>query len=364
MTEACAENEGKVLCRSQIKLVQKLQLYTDTNNHRIWNQLYICIHKNRKWRWENLHCLSSVNFKKYKEKIINAANISTRHFEKHECPIEINNCTGGNADHINGIWCPVPELKMNKEYQVYKKVRGGGWLYPVTQGKTYQWWIGNWDNFRRRCAFGKCRTKKINYDGGDAIIPPPWIHKKWFIWDNCDDGEEKWTWRTNREHGFTLKILKQDSELYKRISNLKDDSNKLTIQKMEMLDILKELYHKFPKEERKNLVDIKLKNYFNKASLCTLCFSIDKPISKCLHFDCIGACNDCRNEAKNGGGGDGSCCACGKQQIMECPICLDSHTEQYLKILPCKHCVCWKCFCNSYEIGRPLKKCPNCRIAI
>jgi hypothetical protein len=375
MTEPGETNKGKVLCRSQIKLNARQRHFSHptSGGHRIWDERYICIFKNRQWRWENLLSLSAANFKKYQKNIIDAGNISSKYFETHELPIKIENSVGGNAGNINGCWCPIPEEKREYEFQVYRHTNSGDWLYPTTERRvvvdgspsggrtTFQWWIGNWSNFQKRKAWGKCRSQKKSYPGGDTIIPPPWTLKKWIIWDTEDPN--KWAWREVKP-AFSLSVLKNNIESINKISSLKNDCNNLTTQKMEMLGIIKELYLKSSKEERKNLMNIKLKNYFNNASVCTLCFSIDKPISKCLHFDCIGACDDCRKEAKSGGGGDGSCCACGKQQIMECPICLDTHTEQYLKILPCKHCVCWKCFCNSYELKRPLIKCPNCRKTI
>lgn len=356
MAEATASNKGIVLCRSQIKLEGK-----DMGGNHKWNDLYICIYKRNKWRWENLHNISTVNFKTYKKNIIDAANISCREFKKHEMPVIIENCDAVNSDYINGIWCPIPEQKESYEFQVYKRSgHKNVWLYPVIGRQnnmdTYQWWIGCFSDFRDRKGWGKCRSNRLPYDG--VLVPPPYSVTEWFIWDkvssNSDENSEKWNWRISKNN-FTINTL-QNGNLgqMNRINQLKNDFNK-------MLDIVKELYNMFPKEERTKLIETKLKDCFNKASLCPLCLSIGKPLSKCLHFDCIGACADCRNLSKEGGGGDGTCCACGREQVMECPICIEKHTEQYLKILPCKHCVCWKCFCNSYEVNRPLKKCPSCR---
>ena len=141
--------------------------------------------------------------------------------------------------------------------------------------------------------------------------------------------------------------------LEKSMKNLQDLNNTY-------IQIITICYNNISTTKRQHLLETTLKNVFKKASLCSLCLS-SKTIVKCLHLDCIGCCKDCFNEHSAGGGGDGTCCACKKPQILQCPICLDEHTKQYLKILNCKHCVCWKCFCHSYEAQRPLKKCPICR---
>ena len=52
-------------------------------------------------------------------------------------------------------------------------------------------------------------------------------------------------------------------------------------------------------------------------------------ITKCIHLDCPGACTKCRHTS---GGGDGTCCACGKKQELKCPICLDVKVEENLEI--------------------------------
>ena len=123
---------------------------------------------------------------------------------------------------------------------------------------------------------------------------------------------------------------------------------------------IKELYNKIGNDEREAYINNGIHELFKKTQLCHICFKIS-PLIKCLHFDCVGACAECRKAEKEGGGGDGTCCACKREQKAECPVCTEIHTEEYLKILPCKHVLCWKCICNSYECGHPIKKCPQCR---
>ena len=122
-------------------------------------------------------------------------------------------------------------------------------------------------------------------------------------------------------------------------------------------EVTKFLFNRLSKEERMDLLNKhnSFKKSFRKVNLCTICLS-KSPNTKCIHYDCPGACQKCIQEScKN----EGNCCACDKKQIMQCPICFDSHKEQYLKIFNCHHCVCWKCYSNAFEAKKKLTKCPQ-----
>ena len=83
-------------------------------------------------------------------------------------------------------------------------------------------------------------------------------------------------------------------------------------------EVSRELFNKLAKGERFAVVDTsKFRAVFKKNDLCSCCFS-DAKTTKCIHQDCTGACAKCRGDNE-----DADCCACGKKQVMECPICQD-----------------------------------------
>ena len=58
---------------------------------------------------------------------------------------------------------------------------------------------------------------------------------------------------------------------------------------------------------------------------------------------------------------DEDCIACGQKQEIQCPICLDMHSSNYVKVFKCGHITCWKCYSNAFEANKAIKKCPLCR---
>ena len=55
------------------------------------------------------------------------------------------------------------------------------------------------------------------------------------------------------------------------------------------------------------------------------------------------------------------CKACNIKQELECPICTEVFRGKHLASFECHHRVCCQCYCRSFLINKPLKKCPLCR---
>jgi len=122
--------------------------------------------------------------------------------------------------------------------------------------------------------------------------------------------------------------------------------------------LLKELFDKLQDEEKKQLIT-KYKNTNIGKSICGTCLKYTlKDKTKCIHFDCSGQCEPC---FKKMGEDFEICKACNKKQELECPICTEVFGGKHLASFECHHRVCWQCYCRSFLINKPLKKCPLCR---
>ena len=123
----------------------------------------------------------------------------------------------------------------------------------------------------------------------------------------------------------------------------------------------KMLFNRLNTKEKQDL--LKEGNVFEKIfqqkDLCACCFSVDKTISKCIHFDCPGACAECRITNI-----DDDCCACGQKQELACPVCLETKPESELEIFKCCLVTGLKCVLKSYRVKKAIKKCPTCRAKI
>jgi len=229
----------------------------------------------------------------------------------------------------------------------------------------YEWWIGVTDNMEARKGWGFLRQKRATTN---SIAP--WQVNKWLAWNKPGAQEGKWLeqpikvekmdneWEVNRA------IESKTKELAKQTQETIDTCN-ATLNSMAKLmsnhkEVSRELFNRLTKEERLAVVDTsKFRAIFKKDDLCSCCFS-DAKTTKCIHQDCTGACAKCRGDNE-----DADCCACGKKQVMECPICQeDNFPVSFMKIFHCKHGVCYKCYSQAYELKRELKKCPMCRVDI
>ena len=379
--EATANIQGTIRLRSQIKMRKRKNEpahYRKIRFQSKWDRKFMCIFKNRKWIWEPLSQLSATNYTKYHKQFHDPKNCAP--LEPNETPIaiECNNCNfESNRNKINGIYTPIHEEKHDNDLQVYKKEGDNDlWLYQVLfdNNTKMQWWIGDSINClrRRRKAHGYAHTKKLTHSF--ATSPPAYPQnitggsaRHWWIYDGPDLQNLAWKAASTNQNDIFAKSAARLSNNEKNMENtICDQSNELKVLKSHnshLTALIKTYYNSITPELREKIFETDLKDMFKKSNICSLCFSC-KPITKCIHIDCVGCCKECRDAAASGGGGDGTCCACKKTQVLQCPICLDEHTEQYLKILNCSHCVCWKCFCKSYEVQRPIEKCPTCRSAL
>ena len=368
-------NKGVICYRSQIragfrhhganpdsKIIYSLKDHQD---------LYICIHKNKKWRWEQLKNISMAQIKKYKNKILNPVPLARG---VNEFPIMIKGKElGKHGPRITGTYFPAPDYSWTQDGGTPVYIKPGDWnadhqhyalntcrvLYIVKEeGEAkWKWWIGTMENMLLSKPWGFWQSEKMD------TITLKFSSSR--IWDGIQRGTQRGQWQTCKE--FTITPLgNDDPELLALKKKLNRTNEAYNIEKEiseKSLRLVKEMYNRISIKEREEYMNNSIAELFRDTQLCHLCFKI-KPLIKCLHFDCVGACEDCRKLEKSGGGGDGTCCACKREQKAECPVCIETHTEQYLKVLPCKHVVCWKCFCNSYECNHPIQKCPSCRSKI
>ena len=370
------ENNKGVIChRSQIRTSVPPGITNDAiskiiNSLKDHRDLYICICKNKKWRWERLINISMAQIKKYKNNILNPAPLPRG---VNEFPIMIDGKELGKyGPEITGTYFPAPDYIYADGNPVY--IKPGTWdthhnhylqntcraLYSVKEeggDGEWKWWVGTIQNMLQRKPWGFWQSEKMD------TVTLKFPSSK--IWDGVQRGNQRGQWQTCKE--FTITPQGNDNpELLALKKKLNRTNEAYNIEKgisEKSLKLVKEMYNRISIEEREKYMNNSIAELFRDTQLCHLCFKI-KPLIKCLHFDCVGACEDCRKLEKGGGGGDGTCCACKREQKAECPVCIETHTEQYLKVLPCKHVVCWKCFCNSYECNHPIQKCPRCRSKI
>ena len=336
----------------------------------------ICINLRGNWKWRPLNQISAKSFATHK------TNISKQVFNlfqdkkltDKEASIHISNSKTTSADNINGIWvCKSPQVLQHQEYNVYKKTAIGNlWLYCVrlppaheqqpTDDDTayrYQWWIGTKENKDIRKAWGFFRQKTATLSS-----IPPWEVTEWLSYNNPHGTTGSW-----RQESVKVCVMNQEYKYQMKLDIFLEDYQRSlknsTVLLGKHMKISAELFNNLSKEQRLSLIDTsKFRAIFKKKDLCSCCFG-SKPTTKCIHTDCTGACEDCRGNTEDGGNTeDEECCACGKQQIMECPICQTDFQPSFMKIFNCKHGICWKCNSMSWEVAKPVKKCPLCRVSI
>ena len=337
------------------------------------NNLYVCVYLNRRWKWNSLDQISSNTFRKYQEKITKSVYKLAQNTSMDEkyCTIKISGASGTNATHINGSYYPIVDEIKENGINVYLRdshpnlnMSNGRWLYWDSGSK---WRIGNTRNMKTRHTMGWLMTSDLvgdpNADGRPWMIPSD----KWKVWDGTDNSGR---WNNGN---ITIELLTGISQISRE--QFKDMENKLsTIKKQvdrykefekinsNLLNGCKELFNRLNTNQKHQLI----KNgsifpkIFKNTKLCAVCFSADENIKKCVHFDCPGACLKCRN-AHADGGCPGTCTACGKEQKLKCPVCLEVFEAKNLNIFTCGHCTCWKCHCLSFQHKKPIKKCPTCR---
>ena len=251
----------------------------------------------------------------------------------HELSIKISGAIGSNASQINGTYYPLPFLRSSHVdgapvrfiHNVYLRDSNDNhssrrWLYFATN-KT--WHVGNTRNMHNRHNQGWLRDLKGNEVRDASFDIKPWTisSDKWNVWDGADNAG---SWKAMPNFKIELDGGGQSSEDYRKLKDefniIQDnhDTNKKMLKtsfelNKQLVSGCGLLFNRLNKEEKHDMLNNgnTFHNIFNKTDLCACCFSFDKNITKCIHLDCPGACTKCRHTS---GGGDGTCCACGKKQ--------------------------------------------------
>jgi len=354
------ENSGKILPRNEVcdqgsKLVKGVYPC-------------ICVQSHGCWKWQRLDRLSQQKFKEH-QKVLSKQIFSTFDVKEqmNQLPIEIK-CTELNKNlnlpdkrFLHGNWLPQvhTEKKNANEYQIYKHERENLWLYQVESGT---WWIGTGANKTRRREFGFARSisQPRRYDV--IIRGPPWEVAHWRIWaTNGTDSVEKWYDATIDMLVLSKKNLLQ-KEMTEKITKLQNNfTNQEHTLRKKCAKYEKSLYLLFNNQTREKRLDLIKSNefaaLFKTENLCSKCLCKVSKMHKCVHFDCTGACQKCHDSWNH----KYICVACGKDQHMECPVCMEKFLPEFMNIFECKHAVCWKCTCQGYKVNKPMTKCPCCR---
>ena len=357
--EACSNRKGQIADAGEVGLPQQ-------------NSPYVCVHLRGRWQWQPIKNISGKTFKDVKDIMYKSIHncLQLRISDEKKYSIAISNCTTSSKDSINGKWKPLIRTSVREgEFNAYGGETGLRFLYCVKKRihgiMKYEWWIGVTDNMQARKGWGFLRQKRATTN---SIAP--WQVNKWLAWNKPGAQEGKWLeqpikvekmdneWEVNRAiESKTKELAKQTQET---IDTCNATLNSMVKSMSDHKEVSRELFNKLTKEERLAVVDTsKFRAVFKKEDLCSCCFS-DAKTTKCIHQDCTGACAKCRGDNE-----DADCCACGKKQVMECPICQgDNFPVSFMKIFHCKHAVCYKCYSQAYELKRELKKCPMCRVDI
>ena len=351
--QACSNRKGQIADATEIGLPKQ-------------NSPYVCVYLRGRWQWQPIKNISGNTFKDVREQMYKNIHkcLQEKIVTEKQYGIIIGDCTTSTKDYINGKWQPVESSMVNEgEFNVYVDIMGQRYLYcvktPVDNHMKYQWWMGVTDNMQRRKGWGFLRQKTPTTDS-----IPPWQVNKWLVWERP---QNRWA-----EHAITVEKMDKEweikqgvdsrtKELIKQTQETIDTCNVTLNSTTELMnkhkEVSRELFNKLTKEERLAVVDsAKFRAIFKQDDLCSCCLR-DAKTTKCIHLDCTGACAVCRGDDE-----DADCCACGKKQVMECPICqLDNFPKSFMKIFKCKHAVCYKCYSTAYELKRELKNCPLCR---
>ena len=153
-------------------------------------------------------------------------------------------------------------------------------------------------------------------------------------------------WVSNRRT-ITKNIQKimQSAKAYESLQG------ELTVQD-EALDMLKDLFASLSPEKKKEFL-IKHKNTFMGRQTCFGCLKYCPEKKKCASQQCHGLCESCLVEI-----GD-TCPACNAKQEIDCVICMDTkNINEVCRSNCCSHAVCWKCYGQAFQAGRPILQCP------
>jgi len=363
MASACEENKGKIRSGAEIKgTSNRNQVYNLEEKN---NTLYVCSFDRGRWKWVPLKKISQKNYKLLKNEIIETC-ISNYRLDNRVplChPIKLTGATGSNAEQINGVFYPQPNEVYSDGHMVYLRDDDNAnkrWIYFVpTRSK---WRLGNTRYKDDRKAVGWLQNMNLD----NSVAPSdadPWVIDQcnWRIWDGTD-AVGNWVECPNfkielmndgraREMEKQKKMVTQATKTMENYKQLND--------KYRAVSAI--LFNKMSKEDKVEIINSveDLKTIFKKENICGSCFSC-KETTPCVHFDCPGACAECRETLDE----DDKCCTCGKSQKMQCPVCFETFPTDQLEIFKCRHCICLRCYLQSFKFKKQIKKCPTCRTPI
>ena len=318
-------------------LVYRSQLVLPYSSNDDPKNIYMCVKLRGCKKWQSINKVSVKNWSMGR-KFISSLDDHANHQ-----PITISNAY--SYGNINGTYYPIPmTCRKNRTYvgnnivYVRNKIMEGEnarWLYY----KPNEIWIGDTKNMMRRNSRGWLQHQLT------TSFKMPWEIKKWHQWDGT-------RWKLTENIKITIEQNKQSQELENQKKIVKEKEKIIHAH----MDVSTLLFNKLKKEERYELLQKSVfRTLFRQVDLCGVCFSKAK-ITKCIHYDCFGACSTCHNDHK-----EDNCIACGQKQEVQCPICLDMHRANYVKVFKCRHITCWQCYSNAFEANKPIKNCPLCR---
>jgi hypothetical protein len=190
---------------------------------------------------------------------------------------------------------------------------------------------------------------------GDASIPCVCVFKRGvYIWEPLR------TLSANNWHRTRSRIAESISHHLRQTSasEIRKHQDRFKKQQATLDDatmLVRELYNTLDHAGKKRFIAKHHKTFIGKYT-CGNCLCYVEEKSKCLHADCGGLCKDCHSAL-----GD-VCGACGKTQVIECPICQDEKKgEEMVKSHNCCHSICWSCYGRAAHSGNSIEKCPLCR---
>jgi len=318
---------------------------------------HICVKLRNVWHWRPFNGISAKTFQTYKDDITNHL-ASPPSGNEQDWPLRISGASA-SANIINGEWIPIPTLRRNGEFGIYrKKDDEDKWFYCTKDNQNrFTWWIGVTSKATERKPWGFFKQL-----GSSAYSMKPWIIEGWRCWNPAPNA--------GRWMESSVVILPMSPEtIYKEkvdefIRTTKEEQITILAEAEKAIGEWKAvgniLFNQLTPQDRLTYIKkTEFQKLFKKENLCSCCFSSEKT-TKCIHIDCPGACQKCRGVNE-----DNDCCACGKKQLLQCPVCQDDFPPSFVKRFnACAHCICWKCYGTAFDLKRRIKKCPMCRTSL
>ena len=150
---------------------------------------HICVKLRNVWHWRPFHGISARTFKIHKNSIVNHLTNPPSGNEQ-DWSIRISGAVA-SADIINGDWIPIPTLRRDGEFQIYrKKDDEEKWFYCTkdSHGK-FAWWVGIKSKAIERKPWGFFKQL-----GASAYSMKPWSVEAWRAWRAGGSATEQGRW--------------------------------------------------------------------------------------------------------------------------------------------------------------------------